>query len=90
MNYRKALQILFFPTLLSAIVQVGCRQTPPANLSSAASSPTPTSTQNSAIETEIVAPQSIAGVIAATGKILVPEDRVAVLGPVNQGRIVRL
>ena len=90
MNYRKALQILIFPTLLSAIVQVGCRQTPPANISSAASSPTPTSTQNSAIETEIVAPQSIAGVIAATGKILVPEDRVAVLGPVNQGRIVRL
>ena len=34
--------------------------------------------------------QSIAGIIPATGKILVPEDRVAIIGPVNQGRIVRL
>ena len=90
MIHRKILQMLLFPTLLSAIVQVGCRQAPPASSSSRNSSPTPTATQNSAIETEIVAPQSIAGVIAATGKILVPEDRVAVIGPVNQGRIVRL
>ncbi|HJP91353.1 MAG TPA: efflux RND transporter periplasmic adaptor subunit [Pyrinomonadaceae bacterium] len=91
MIHRKTLQKLFFPTLLSAIVQVGCNRTPPANSSSSPnSSPTPTSTQNSAIETEIVAPQSIAGVIPATGKILVPEDRVAVIGPVNEGRIVRL
>jgi membrane fusion protein, heavy metal efflux system len=90
MIHRKALQKLFFPTLLSAIVQVGCKQTPPANSSSANNSPMPTATQNSAIETEIVSPQSIAGIVAATGKILVPEDRVAVIGPVNQGRIVRL
>ena len=90
MTYRRVLQILFVPTLLSAIVQVGCKQTPPASSSAANSSPTPGATQNSAIETEIVAPQAIAGVIAATGKILVPEDRVAVIGPVNEGRIVRL
>ena len=38
----------------------------------------------------MVGPQSIAGVIPATGKVLVPEDRVAVIGPVNEGRIVRL
>ena len=91
MIHRKTLQKLIFPTLLIAIVQVGCKQTPPANSSASPnSSPTPTSTQNSAIETEIVAPQSIAGLITATGKILVPEDRVAVIGPVNAGRIVRL
>src|SRR5262249_51254836 len=53
------------------------------------SSPTPAPTQ-SAIVTEIVTPQAIAGGIAATGKILVPEDRTAVIGPVNEGRIVRL
>jgi len=90
MTYRKVLQILFLPILLSAIVQVGCKQTPPASPSAANSSPTPGATQNSAIETEIVVPQAIAGVIAATGKILVPENRVAVIGPVNEGRIVRL
>jgi cobalt-zinc-cadmium efflux system membrane fusion protein len=91
MIHRKILQTLFIPTLLSAMVQVGCKQTAPANSSSSLnSSPTPASAQNTAIEIEIVAPQSIAGVIPATGKILVPEDRVAVIGPVNQGRIVRL
>ena len=91
MIHRKILQTLFIPTLLSAMVQVGCRQTASTNSSSLPnSSPTPTSAQNTAIELEIVAPQSIAGVIPATGKILVPEDRVAVIGPVNQGRIVRL
>jgi cobalt-zinc-cadmium efflux system membrane fusion protein len=42
------------------------------------------------IETEIVTPQSISGSINATGKILVPEDRTALIGPVNSGRIVRL
>src|ERR1051325_11201420 len=91
MIQRKTLQRLFLPMLLSAMVQVGCKQTPPANSSSStSSSPTPASAQSSAIEIEIVAPQSIAGVVTATGKILVPEDHVAVIGPVNQGRIVRL
>jgi len=77
--------------LLGAIFQIGCKQTSPANASASAnSSPSPASTQSGAIETEIVAPQSIAGVIPATGKILVPENQVAVIGPVNEGRIVRL
>ena len=88
--HRKILQIILLTTLLSAMVQVGCKQTPPANSSSANSLPTPAPAQSSAIETEIVAPQSIAGVVPATGKILVPEDHVAVIGPVNEGRIVRL
>ncbi|HXL79429.1 MAG TPA: efflux RND transporter periplasmic adaptor subunit [Pyrinomonadaceae bacterium] len=39
---------------------------------------------------EIVTPQSIAGTIVATGKILVPEDRMANIGPVHEGRLVRL
>ena len=91
MIHQKILRQLFLLTLLSAMVQVGCKQTPPANSSSASnSSPTPATTQNSAIETQIVVPQSIAGIISATGKILAPEDQVAVIGPVNEGRIVRL
>jgi cobalt-zinc-cadmium efflux system membrane fusion protein len=90
MIQRKTLQIIFLVTLLSATVQIGCKQTPPATSATANSSPTPASAQSSAIETEIVAPQSIAGVIPATGKILVPENRVAMIGPVNAGRIVRL
>src|SRR5678815_192115 len=67
----------------------------PANSSTSQSNQTSnqTSTETGAsqtIETEIVSPQSITGSINATGKILVPEDRTAIIGPVNPGRIVRL
>ena len=89
MIHWKKPQTILLLTLLSATVNIGCRQTPPATSASANSSPTPASAP-SAIETEIVTQQSIAGVIPATGKILVPENRVAVIGPVNEGRIVRL
>ena len=46
--------------------------------------------QTQGIEVEIVTPQAIAGSISATGKILVTEDRTASIGPVHEGRIVRL
>ena len=77
--------------LLFIAASVGCRRTAnvPAN-SSVGQNTTAAPTKNSAIEIELVGPQSIAGVIPATGKVLVPEDRVAVIGPVNAGRIVRL
>jgi membrane fusion protein, heavy metal efflux system len=88
MTHRKTLQTILWLTLLSATVQIGCTRTPPTT-PAVNSSPTPAA-QNSAIELEIVTPQSIAGVIPATGKILVLEDRMAVIGPVNEGRIVRL
>jgi membrane fusion protein, heavy metal efflux system len=84
------LKTILLLTLLSATVQMGCNHTPPATSAAANSSPTTAPVQNSAVETEIVSPQTIAGVIPATGKILVPENSVAVIGPVNQGRIVRL
>jgi membrane fusion protein, heavy metal efflux system len=48
------------------------------------------SSQTRAIETEVVTPRLIAGAIRATGKILVSEDRVAAIGPVHEGRLVRL
>jgi len=62
----------------------------PASLTGAQSTPVVQSAADKAIETEIVASAPIAGVVTATGKILVPEDRTAVIGPVNEGRIVRL
>ncbi len=58
--------------------------TPPGNTA------TPESAQSHAIETETVALQPIAGAILATGKILVTEDRVANIGPIHGGRLVRL
>lgn len=90
MTDRKTLQTILFLTLLCTTIQIGCKQKPPATSAAANSSPTPAPIQTATIETEVVAPQSIAGVIPATGKILVPENRMAVIGPVNEGRIVRL
>ena len=83
------------PTVLIALLLVttsgACRRTANAPASSAVGQSTPTApAQNGAIEVELVGLQSIAGVIPTTGKILVPEDRVAIIGPVNAGRIVRL
>jgi len=90
MTNRKTLLTILFSTLLGATLQIGCKQTPAPTSAAANGSPTPTSIQSGAIVTEIVAQQTIAGVIPATGKMLVPENRMAVIGPVNDGRIVRL
>ena len=90
MIHRKTPPTILLLTLLSVSVQLGCNKKPPATSAAANNSPTPAAVQSSAVETEIVSPQSIAGVIPATGKILVPENGVAMIGPVNQGRIVRL
>src|SRR5512132_4123409 len=91
--FKPRLQHLFIPPLLLATIYQGCGKTanPPSsasNLQPAAA--TSGSAQSHAIEMEIVAPQPIAGSIVATGKILVPEDRMANIGPVHEGRIVRL
>ena len=48
------------------------------------------SPQAEAVETEIAQPVTMAGVILATGTILVPEDHIAVIGPVHEGRLVHL
>src|SRR5450432_2827394 len=88
---RRKLQALLIPPLLIVLIYGGCRRaadvpakpaSPPAN--------TATSESAHAIETETVTPQSIAGTIIATGKILVSENRVAIIGPVHEGRLVRL
>jgi cobalt-zinc-cadmium efflux system membrane fusion protein len=85
-------QVLLIPMLLALIVSAGCRRsaTPPTNSAASQNGSPAQSAQSTGIETELIATQTIAGIIPATGKILVPEDRVAVIGPVNQGRIVRL
>jgi membrane fusion protein, heavy metal efflux system len=93
MIYVRKLKVLLIPTLLSVVVLGGCKRAANVPASTSApqtSTPAAQSAQSNAIETLTVAPQSIAGVIPATGKILVPEDRVAVIGPVNEGRIVKL
>ena len=93
MSNRRVIHTLVISLLLTVVVVYqGCNRS--ANAPSNPAGPTPSaaadSAQSHAIELEIVAPQSIAGTIVATGKILVPEDRMANIGPVHEGRLVRL
>jgi len=83
---------LLIPPFLLVVVYQGCKRAdaPPNPSRSQPSAVTSESGQSHAIETETVTPQSIAGTIVATGKILVSEDRMANIGPVHEGRLVRL
>ena len=89
---RKIIHGLLIPPLFLAVVFGGCNKpaNAPSNARPQASPATSESAQSHAIETETVIPQPIAGTILATGKILVSENRVAVIGPVHEGRLVRL
>jgi len=93
MVYRRIRRALLIPPLLIAVVCGGCKRaanTPSNPSNPPANTATSDSAQSHTIETETVALQPIAGMIRATGKILVSEDRVAVIGPVHEGRLVRL
>jgi len=85
---RKIVHNLFI--LLLTIAAFGaCKRSAQTTSNSPAQKPEQVS-QNQAIETETVALSPIAAIIPATGKILVPEDRMANIGPVHDGRILRL
>ncbi len=90
MFYRR-IQTLLIALLLIAIVCGGCRKaaSPPSPAGPQAS-PATSEAASHAIELEMVALSPIAGVIPATGKVLVSENRVALIGPVHEGRIVAL
>jgi cobalt-zinc-cadmium efflux system membrane fusion protein len=79
-------------SLFFAAICGGCaRSAPPVGSETSTTGPAATPPiQNSGIEVEIVTPQPLEGSISATGKILVMEDRVASIGPVHDGRIVKM
>jgi membrane fusion protein, heavy metal efflux system len=90
---RRVFQALLIPLLLMTAVFQGCNRQAVAPSNPGGPQPAAAiseSAQSHAIEIEIVAPQPISGTIDATGKILVPEDRMANIGPVHEGRLVRL
>lgn len=74
-------------SLTVAAVLTGCSRSPaPATAEKKAPDK---SAEKSAVEYEVVSEQPIDGGVKATGKVLVTEDRVASIGPVNEGRVVR-
>ena len=77
--------------IIAVSILAGCKRaanTPAVQVNTQAAAAQ--SASDKAIETEIVTTAAISGVVTATGKISVPEDRTAVIGPVNEGRIVKL
>ena len=95
MFQRKIIRPLLIPGLFIAAVCGGCTRSAPTaatnNVSnSQTSSSSSPSEQNTGIELEVVTLQPLEGSIAATGKILVTEDRTASIGPVHEGRIKNL
>lgn len=91
---RTRIHALWVAPILALVVMCAACKKAPDTRSGAAAGPanetTSEASRNPTIETEVVAPQLIAGAIHATGKILVSEDRVAAIGPVHEGRLVRL
>src|SRR6266852_1486279 len=90
---RRTIHALFLAPLLTVVVYDGCKRAadaPPSAATGQTSAAASESAQSHTIETETVAQQPIAGAILATGKILVSENRVAAIGPVHEGRLVRL
>jgi len=85
---RKIVHNLFI--LLLTIAAFGACKRSAQTTSNSPAQKTEQVSQNQAIETETVALSPIAAIIPATGKILVPEDRMANIGPVHDGRILRL
>ncbi|HSS21274.1 MAG TPA: efflux RND transporter periplasmic adaptor subunit [Pyrinomonadaceae bacterium] len=92
MVYQKVIHACSILLLLSIFQSCSKVSNSPANATSPSPGPAALAAGDSAhaIETEVVTPQPIAGGIVATGKILVPEDRMANIGPVHEGRLVRL
>jgi multidrug efflux pump subunit AcrA (membrane-fusion protein) len=92
MFLRRTIHLISLVPLLALFLSSGCKTAPTAANGSATgpAATTSESASSHAIETETVTPQPIAGSILATGKVLVSEDRVAALGPVHDGRLVRL
>lgn len=93
MFYRKIIHALLIPLLFGAVFSEGCKRTAGVSANpdgQKANASAAEAAQRNAIETETVVSQPLAGTILATGKILVSEDRVASIGPVHEGRLVRL
>lgn len=84
MSQRRLLILMIAVTVLCGACK---RSTPATNTAITQASQT---AADKAIETEIVTAAPISGEVTATGKVQAPEDRTAVIGPVNEGRIVKL
>jgi cobalt-zinc-cadmium efflux system membrane fusion protein len=87
---RRIIYSFIISLLLIAAINSACSRSEPPVPANTSATITTELGQTQGIEVEIVTPQAIAGSISATGKILVTEDRTASIGPVHEGRIVRL
>jgi cobalt-zinc-cadmium efflux system membrane fusion protein len=87
MSYERKIKVILLGALAITASCNRAADNRSAQATAAASAP---SIQNQAIETEFVQAAPMAGVILATGTVLVPENHLAAIGPVHEGRIVHL
>lgn len=88
MAFKNFFVLLFVPWLLAA----GCTPAPQNGAEDPAESQLRSSASDETIptiETETVLPSLLASDITATGKVLIPEDQIAVIGPVQEGRLIK-
>lgn len=90
MSKIKFIHVPFALALFTAVISTACSTGTTTNVNVATTAASPTSEPNSGIELEIVTASPLEGAITASGKILATEDRTASIGPVHEGRIVRL
>ncbi|MEP6945190.1 MAG: efflux RND transporter periplasmic adaptor subunit [Acidobacteriota bacterium] len=90
MPKKTLIRLVLISTLTAAAFCVGCSPAVTDVAVTAQPSPAASSPQSSGIDLEIAQEQPIEGSITATGQILVTEDRTASIGPVHEGRIVKL
>ena len=86
MSYPKLINALMIGSLLFVS---SCSKTPDAPAVKANQDDSQSS-EALGIKTETVQPVSMAATIVATGTVLVPENRLATIGPVHEGRIMHL
>ena len=90
MFQRRLISPILISTLAAAVLTGACATSAPPTVTVNATTATSPSQANSGIEVEIVTPQPIEGAITASGKVLVTDDHTATIGPVHEGRIVKL
>ncbi|CAN5556190.1 efflux RND transporter periplasmic adaptor subunit [soil metagenome] len=93
MFQRRIISPILISSLAIAAFGGACSTSTPSATAVTSASPAasaPPSQVSSGIEVEIVTPQPIEGAIVASGKVLVTDDHTASIGPVHEGRIVKL
>jgi membrane fusion protein, heavy metal efflux system len=89
MSYLRLIKVVLLASLFFSAACSKAADSHSAQATQGASSQAPPS-QSQPLDTETAQPVSMAAAILATGTILVPENHIAIIGPVHEGRLMHL